>query len=553
MDEPERRNGRFGGRTALAVAVAAGVFGVASLASGATVGALTYKGCLTGRTLAGPVSGGGSGACKVIPQASMNGTDSGLSTPLGVATSADGKSVYAAAWNDDAVARFKRARSGALTYKGCITGDSLAGPVSGGGSGACKAVTHASTNGTDSGLDGPRGIAVSGDGKSVYLLSESDDAISRFRRARSGALTYKGCITGETESGPATGGGSGACRSIPHASTNGVASGFDRLRAAVVSADGRSVYALAGSDDAVARFKRARSGALTYKGCITGDKNAGPVSGGGSGACKAIPHASTFGAASGLDSPEQLVAAGNGRSVYVVTQLGDDVARFSRSKSGVLTFKSCVTGDTLVGPVSGGGSGACKAIPHASSGGSASGLHDLHGVALGGGKSLYTGSTADDAVARFSRSKSGVLTYKGCITGDTLVGPVSGGGSGACKVIPHASMNGTDSGLDRLSSVVASGDHRSVYSAALQDSAVARFKRARSGALTYKGCITGETGSGPATGGGSGACKAIPHASTGGGNSGLGGITFLALSRDGKSLYAAAAGDSSIARFKRQR
>jgi hypothetical protein len=33
----------------------------------------------------------------------------------------------------------------------------------------------------------------------------------------------------------------------------------------------------------------------------------------------------------------------------------------------------------------------------------------------------------------------------------------------------------------------------------------------------------------------------------------LGGITFLALSRDGKSLYAAAAGDSSIGRFKRQR
>jgi DNA-binding beta-propeller fold protein YncE len=404
----------------------------------------------------------------------------------------------------------------------------------------------------------PRGIAVSGDGKSVYVVSEQDDAIARFKRSkRNGALTYKGCITGETESGPVSGGGSGACRAIGHDAPGGASSGLDRLRSAVVSGDGRAVYAVSGDDDSVATFKRSRkTGALSYQGCITGETQSGPGSGGGSGACKAIGHASGFGGASGLDSPEQLVAGGDGKSVYVVTQSDDDVARFKRARrTGRLTYRNCLTGDTAAGPVGRGGSGACRAIPHASAGGGNSGLQALYGVAVAGsGRSLYTASQQDDAVGRFNRNRrTGALTYKSCITGETQSGPASGGGSGACKAIGHASLVGSDSGLDRLSALVASSDGRSVYTGSVLDDAVARFTRARSGALTYKTCITGETESGPVSGGGSGACKAIGHASSGGVDSGLHQITFLALTRDNKSIYAAAPGDSAVARFKRAR
>jgi hypothetical protein len=93
-----------------------------------------------------------------------------------------------------------------------------------------------------------------------------------------GDLTYQGCITGETESGPATPGpGSGACVEIPSAVLNGDNSGLNNLRSVAASADGKSLYAVSANDDAVARFDRNPStGDFTYQGCITGETETGP-------------------------------------------------------------------------------------------------------------------------------------------------------------------------------------------------------------------------------------------------------------------------------------
>src|SRR3954454_6043227 len=44
------------------------------------------------------------------------------------------------------------------------------------------------------GLDDVHGVAVSADGKSVYAVSNLDDAIVRFDRDAAGALTPHGCI-----------------------------------------------------------------------------------------------------------------------------------------------------------------------------------------------------------------------------------------------------------------------------------------------------------------------------------------------------------------------
>ena len=80
-------------------------------------------------------------------------------------------------------------------------------------------------------------------------------AIARFRRdTTSGKLTYKGCTTGETQSGPA---GSSACEAIGSATSGGASSGLDGAKSVAVSADNSSLYAVARDDDAIARFTRA--------------------------------------------------------------------------------------------------------------------------------------------------------------------------------------------------------------------------------------------------------------------------------------------------------
>ena len=98
-------------------------------------------------------------------------------------------------------------------------------------------------------------------------------AVAGVAGGATGSLTYKDCITGETESGPA---GSDACVAI--ASAAGANSGLGGPSAVAVSPDGESLYALSGEDDAIAQFSRKTSnGKLTYEGCITGEAATGPT------------------------------------------------------------------------------------------------------------------------------------------------------------------------------------------------------------------------------------------------------------------------------------
>ena len=186
-----RRDRKSSGRSVLvALAVGIATLVASSLASGA-VGDLTYRGCITGETQSGPPGGGGTGACTAIPGASSFGTNSGLNGLESVALSRDGRSLYAASANADAVSRFRRNRdTGRLTYRGCISGDSNS---------ACQEIPDASLGGSNSGLDSLRAVALSRDGKFLYAVLVSDDAVSRFRRNRdTGSLTYRGCISGES-------------------------------------------------------------------------------------------------------------------------------------------------------------------------------------------------------------------------------------------------------------------------------------------------------------------------------------------------------------------
>src|SRR5262249_37069874 len=87
------------------------------------------------------------------------------------------------------------AASGDLVFGGCLTGNTAIGPS---GSGACAALSTAGNVGAASGMNGAKSVATSSDGKSVYVASSIDDAISIFTRDTStGFLAPQGCITGQ--------------------------------------------------------------------------------------------------------------------------------------------------------------------------------------------------------------------------------------------------------------------------------------------------------------------------------------------------------------------
>ncbi len=113
----------------------------------------------------------GTGALTFVEQDKdgVSGVD-GLAFAWGVAISPDGKQVYVASNGDNAITTFSRdAGTGALTFVGTIKDG---------------------TGGAD-GLGTATGVAVSPDGKSVYVGSCTDNAVAVFSRdATTGALTF---------------------------------------------------------------------------------------------------------------------------------------------------------------------------------------------------------------------------------------------------------------------------------------------------------------------------------------------------------------------------
>lgn len=152
----------------------------------------------------------------------------------------------------------------------------------------CAVIPGATAGGFNSGLDAVESTTVSRDGKWVYAAARGDDAIARFKRRRTtGALAYRGCVSGDANS---------ACRKIRSAVSGGLGSGLDNVRSLILSRDGESAYGIAADDDAVARFDRTRRGKLVYRGCIGGNSGA---------SCKETPGASPAGEDSGLDHPSR--------------------------------------------------------------------------------------------------------------------------------------------------------------------------------------------------------------------------------------------------------
>jgi DNA-binding beta-propeller fold protein YncE len=432
-----------------------------------TAAALAVTGDLTQPTgAAGCISETGAGPCA---------DGHGLNAPFSVAVSADGKSVYVASADSDTVARLNRNTStGALTQPA--------------GSAGCVSETGAGPCADGHGLDGPAGVAVSADGKSVYVGSVSSHAVVRLNRnTATGAITQPagsaGCVS-QTGAGPCADG-----------------HGLRGAGGVAVSADGKNVYATANFSNAVVRLNRdTATGAITQPA-----GSAGCVNQTGGDGC-ADGHA--------LGRPRGTVAvSADGKNVYVASSTSDAVARLNRNTStGAISQPP-----SSAGCVSQTGAGPC-ADGH--------GLDGPFGVAISAdGKSVYVPSFFSHAVVRLNRNPT-----TGAISQPAgSAGCVSQTGAGPCA---------DGHGLNRPEGVAVSADGKSVYVASVISDAVARFNRnTTSGAISQPagsaGCVS-ETGAGPCADG---------HA--------LSSPPSVAVSADGKSVYVASVISDAVARFNR--
>jgi DNA-binding beta-propeller fold protein YncE len=293
----------------------------------------------------------GSPGCVSNTEAEDCGLGHALDLPASVAVSPGGKSVYVASFLSNAVAILDRDTStGAISQP---TG--TAGCVSEDGSGPCadgRALGEAAS------------VAVSSDGKSVYVASLSN-GVARFNRdTTTGALSQPagtaGCIS-ETGAGPCADG-----------------HGLGNPRSVAVSSDGKSVYVASRSNAVVRLNRNTTTGALSQPagtaGCIS-ETGAGPCADG-----------------HGLVEPEAVAVSRDGKSVYVTSTGNHAVAILKRNTTSGAITQSAGT----AGCISENGAGGC-ANAHAL-------VLPLDVAVAPGGKSVYAASYTSDAVARFNRA-----------------------------------------------------------------------------------------------------------------------------------------------------
>ncbi|HEX3734467.1 MAG TPA: hypothetical protein VHU86_04860 [Solirubrobacterales bacterium] len=395
-------------------------------------------------------------------------------------------------------------------------------------------------------LLGSRAIALSPDGRNLYVASSASDAIAVLtRNPRTGVLTQgkgvAGCIAAK---------GADGCAS---------AVGLDGPNSVTVSPDGLNVYATSVKSETVTSFRRnPKTGALSQRldgsGCVAG-----------------IP-LPLCGSGRALLGADVVVVSPDGKNVYVGSFFGNAVAVFDRdATTGALAQPSDSSGCLVETPVSGCTTGIA--------------LNAIEGLAISpDGRNVYAGAAASEALDVLARNPStGALTQatdgSGCIVTAPLPGCTTGaqlGGADAVAVSPdgkdvyvtsafsksvtsftRSTPTGTltqkpgPSGclvfmrsagcsfgraLNAPEGLAISPEGASVYAASYAPGAIAVLARkASSGVIAQKPRRTGCLG-------------AVPDCSPGRALSGLG---SLVVSPDGRYVYAAASKSNAIAVFRR--
>ncbi len=399
----------------------------------------------------------------------------GLGGTQTVVVSPDGNYVYVTGGNDDAVAVFSRSETGTLSFvsmvqEGTNGVSGIANPlgivmsedgdnlyvcgfgsatlanfnVMPGGTLSVNEVEMASQTGV-SGIDGVGAVAVSPDGNHVYVGGNVDDAIVTFNRnATSGMLDF--------------------VQKIEDGSTT---DGLNGINGVMVSPDGKHVYTTSFWDKAVVLFERdQQTGELTYV-----ERYKDGVSG-----------------VDGLNGANSISMDTNGENVYVTGFWEHAIAVFSRNAvTGELTF--------------------LEVFKDGSAG--VDGLNRASAVTVSSDNgNVYVAGYNDNAISIFSRDQNdGTLTY---------VGLVKDG------------VDGVD-GLNKVNSIVVSPDNAQVYATGFNDDALAIFDRDQTGTLTYVGQMKNGVGD----------------------VSSMNGPSRLTISNNGEHIYVTCSNDDALVAFRR--
>lgn len=295
--------------------------------------------------------------------------------------------------------------------------------------------------------------------------------------------------------------GSDGCIGDKSARSSGCATGrglsgpgpFMGSRAIAVSPDGKHAYVASFASDAVAVLKRNQN---------TGVLTQSP----GKGGCVATKAAQGCRRAVGLDGPNSVAVSHDGRNVYATARNSGAVVTFRRDRSsGALRQLGCVSE---------------APIPGCATGTALTGADVV--VASKDGDNVYVGAFFGNAIAAFSRSADdGDLTQLA--------------GGAAC--IAEATTGCTPGiALKQVEGLAISDNGESVYAGTAESGAVVVLDRdPATGGLSQPdpGCVTDTPLTGCVTG------------------RQLAGVNAVALSPDGKDLYATSLFSASLTSFSR--
>ncbi len=398
---------------------------------------------------------------------------------------------------------------------------------------------------------GSRAIAVSPDGKNVYVAASKSDAIAVFRRnQKTGALTQakggRGCV--------AEGGANGCATAI----------GLDGPNSVAVSPDGRNVYATSRASSSVTAFRRnRRTGAL---------RQLPPESAG----CISVLPVPGCAGGRALLGADVVAVSPDGANVYVGSFFGNAVAAFARNAE---------AGGALGQP---GGAEGCVAEGGAEGCAAGIGLGAVEGLAVSrDGSAVYAASALSGALAVLTRDPEGgslsqagdgagciAAALPGCAAGvqleganavatspgndvvyvtslladsvtvfqpaTTAAGMAQKGGTAGCVVWLRSVGCGFGRALQAPEGVAVSPDGYSVYAAAFRSGALDVFDRNReSGSVSQKpgaaGCL---------------ARRAVQDCGPG---RALAGVSSIAVSGDGRFVYTTSFHSNAVDVFRRHR